>query len=243
MTEQQRSLRQRILLAYETLAGEYHARIDEKPHNAYYDRPNTLRLLPDVSGMHVLDAACGPGKYAEILHERGATVTGFDLSPKMVEFARQRNGNRGTFYVQDLAEPFRHCDDAAYDLVLCALALHYVPEWGPTIREFHRVLKPGGTLVISVEHPFYEYTYFKSERYFHVEAVRATWSGFGEPVEVDSYRRPLQDCLQPLLHNGFYLDELLEPRPVPEFEERDPKHFRELNAFPAFMCLRAVKRG
>ena len=236
-------VRDRIRATYDSLAEAYDRLIDHKPHNAYYDRPNTLALLPEVKGKRVLDAACGPGKYAEILLDRGATVTGFDLSPEMVSRARLRNPESGEFYVQDLAEPFDRCADASFDIVLCALALHYLPDWTPAVREFSRVLVPGGTLVISVEHPFFEYGYFKSENYFAVEPVQATWKGFGAPHVVDSYRRSLQDCLQPLLENGFYLDALVEPRPVPEMEERDPEHFAELNAFPAFMCLRGVKRG
>ena len=53
------------------LADDYARLIDTKPHNAYYERPATLALLPDVNGMHVLDAGCGPGIYAEELLKRG----------------------------------------------------------------------------------------------------------------------------------------------------------------------------
>jgi 2-polyprenyl-3-methyl-5-hydroxy-6-metoxy-1,4-benzoquinol methylase len=57
--------------AYETLAEAYASVIDTKPHNAYYERPATLSLLPEVRGKRVLDAACGPGVYAEWLLSRG----------------------------------------------------------------------------------------------------------------------------------------------------------------------------
>ncbi|MFY7861479.1 MAG: class I SAM-dependent methyltransferase, partial [Chitinophagales bacterium] len=75
---------EKIVSAYEIIAEKYNELIDNKPHNAYYDRPNMLQLLPDVHGKSILDAGCGPGKYAEILFEKGALVTGFDASPKMV---------------------------------------------------------------------------------------------------------------------------------------------------------------
>ncbi|NJB86823.1 SAM-dependent methyltransferase [Lewinella marina] len=231
----------KIRQTYDQLAADFDAHIDDKPHNAYYDRPNTLSLLPEVEGKHVLDAGCGPGKYAEILLERGARVTGCDLSPRMVELARRRNPNGGTFFVHDLANPLEMLGEASCDVVLCALALHYLRDWGPTIREFHRVLRPGGCLVLSLEHPFFDYGYYNSGAYFDTEEVTATWTGFGTPVEMPGYRRPLQACITPLTENGFYLDRLLEPRPVPEFEQHDPKHFRELNAFPAFMMLRGVR--
>ena len=60
-------IKEKIIKAYEDLADEYNAKIDYKPHNAYYDRPNTLKLIGEVKDKSILDAACGPGKYAEIL--------------------------------------------------------------------------------------------------------------------------------------------------------------------------------
>lgn len=235
-------IEEKIISAYEEMAESYNNQIDHKPHNAYYDRPNTLGLMNDVSGKKILDAACGPGKYAEILLAQGATVTGFDISPRMVELAKQRNKQQGHFFVHNLASPLHMLEDESFDMVLCALALHYVPDWNFTIQEFCRVLQPRGALVISIEHPFFEYNFFQSKQYFSIEAVKCTWQGFGKPVEVNSYRRPLADCITPLTNNGFYIDRLIEPKPTEAFEKLDAKHFKELNEFPAFMCIRAVRK-
>lgn len=233
-------IKEKIISAYEQLAERYNELIEHKPHNAYYDRPNTLQLIPEAEGKSILDAACGPGKYAEILLSRGARVTGFDISPKMVQLAQARNQGKGHFFVHDLSTPFEMLEDASFDFVLCALALHYVQDWTLTMQEFYRVLKPGGYLVISIEHPFFEYNYFNSKKYFEVEHVKCTWKGFGKPVEVNSFRRPLSECLAPITNNGFYIDKLVEPKPTKEFEALDPRHFKELNNFPGFMCIRAV---
>jgi SAM-dependent methyltransferase len=236
-------IKEKIISAYEEMAEKFNELIEHKPHNAYYDRPNTLGLIPETHGKQILDAACGPGKYAEILMSKGAIVTGFDLSPKMIELAIERNKNQGVFFVHDLSMPFEMLETASFDIVLCALALHYVQDWTLTIKEFHRVLKPNGILVISIEHPFFEFNYFKSSHYFEVEHVNCIWKGFGKPIEVNSFRRPLSECLSPLTNNGFYIDKLVEPKPTKEFEHLDPKHFKELNEFPAFMCIRAVKKS
>jgi len=195
--------KEKILETYEDLVDSYNALIDHKPHNGYYDRPNTLKLIPKVNGVHILDAACGPGKYAEILLNQGAKVTGFDISPKMVFHAKKRNNDLGTFFVHDMSNPLIMLEDASFDTVVCALSMHYLEDWNKTMQEFCRVLKPNGYLVISIEHPFFEYLYFKSETYFEVEAVNATWSAFGKPVQVHSYRRSLNDCIQPITNNGF----------------------------------------
>ncbi len=197
--------------------------------------------MTEVDGKKILDAACGPGKYAEILLAGGAEVIGMDISEQMIHHAKERNGDQGTFFVHDLESPFIMLEDHYFDTIVCALAMHYIEDWKQTLQEFYRVLKPNGTLVISIEHPFFEYTYFKSKTYFDVEPVKCTWNGFGRPIEIHSYRRSLQDCINPLVINGFRIDTLLEPKPVAEFEKLDPKHFKELNEFPAFMCIRAIK--
>ena len=235
-------IKKKILDAYEEMAESYNAKIDYKPHNAYYDRPNTLKLLPDVNGKSVLDAACGPGKYAEILISQGADITGFDLSPKMVEYAKERNRGLGDFFVHDLSKPLEMFEDGSFDIVLCALAMHYLEDWTSAMKEFCRVLKPKGYLVLSIEHPFFEFNYFNSTKYFEIEPVKCTWKGFGKPIEVNSYRRPLNECLIPITENGFFIDKLVEPKPVEEFKKFDPRHYKELNEFPSFMCIRAVKR-
>lgn len=235
-------LKNKIVKAYNTLAEDYNRMIDHKPHNAYYDRPNTLSLFKDIQNRSVLDAACGPGKYAEVLLSKGARVTGFDLSPEMVRLAKKRNAGQGTFFVHDMADPLSSLADASFDYVLCALALHYLEDWDPTIKEFHRVLKTNGQLIISIEHPFFEYTYFKSKAYFKTEAVSCVWNGFGQPIEMHSYRRSLHNCITSFTQNGFYIDQLVEPKPLPVFEQLDPRHYKELNDFPAFLCMSGVKK-
>ena len=234
--------KEKIVAAYEELADSYNALIDYKPHNAYYDRPNTLKLIPETEGKHILDAACGPGKYAEVLMEMGAIITGFDISPKMIAHAKERNKGAGDFFVHDMTNPLDMLENSSFDTVVCALAMHYLEDWNPAIQEFHRVLKPNGALVLSVEHPFFEYHYFKSKKYFEVEPVNATWGGFGKRIKMHSYRRSLNECIQPITNNGFYIDQLVEPKPVPEFEKLDPRHFKELNEFPGFMHIRAIKK-
>jgi SAM-dependent methyltransferase len=230
------------LEAYEILAEAYAAVIDTKPHNAYYERPATLSLLPEVSGKRVLDAACGPGVYTEWLLARGAKVVSVDASPKMVELARQRLGEGADVRQADLSKPLTFLNDESFDIVLSPLTMEYIEDWHSTFGEFYRVLRPTGYFVLSVTHPFSDYTYFKSNNYFETELVGSVWKGFN-PVRVrmPSYRRSLEATINPLLETGFRLERILEPRPTREFKEADPKHYKELSEQPGFLCLRARK--
>jgi SAM-dependent methyltransferase len=114
------------LEAFEALAEPFAARADTKPHNAYYERPATLSLLPDVGGKRVLDAGCGPGFYTEWLLAHGAEVVALDISPRMVGFARRRVGERATIFQADLEQALDFLQDGSFDLVVSALTLDYI---------------------------------------------------------------------------------------------------------------------
>jgi ubiquinone/menaquinone biosynthesis C-methylase UbiE len=227
--------------AYEQLADPYAARVDTKAHNAYYELPAMLELLPDVRGQQALDAACGPGRYSEWLTAHGADVTSFDVSPRMLTNARQRLGSDARLIQHDLNQPLTFLDDASMDLVVCALALDYVRDWPAVLNEFSRALRQRGALVFSIEHPISDYSLWRARDYFRVERVEYTWRGFGEPVVVPSFRRPLMDVFNALSGAGFCVDRVLEPRPQEEFQEQDPEEYQLLMKRPGFLCLRAWK--
>ena len=228
--------------AYNDLAEAYAALVDTKPHNAYYERPAMLSLLPEVNGKHILDVGCGPGAYAEWLVAHGAQVVAFDANKKMVRLARQRLGDKAEVFLANLESPLDFLNDASFDVIVAPLVMDYVKDWDPPFREFHRVLKVGGCLVFSMEHPYGKfYIHRETGNYFNVELVEYTWRGFGKPVVVPSYRRPLNGVINPLLKAGFTLDQVLEPLPTQEFRLVDPDDYEELIRDPGFMCIRAIK--
>ena len=115
------------------------------------EEPVVHAILAELPAGDALDAACGTGRHAAHLATLGHRVIGVDGTDAMLAVARQklpdvdlRNGR-----LEDLP-----VDDACVDLVTCALALTHVPDLEPVMREFARVLRPGGTAVLSDMHPF-----------------------------------------------------------------------------------------
>jgi SAM-dependent methyltransferase len=229
------------LAAYEALAESYAARIDTKAHNAYYERPATLSLLPDVKGRRVLDAGCGPGVYTRLLADREAEVTALDVSPRMVELARKRVGTRATIRQADIEQGLGFLQDASFDIVLSSLVLDYIEDLGSVFKEYYRVLVPGGAFIFSCGHPFANFLTYKTEDYFRTDKVEWEWKGFGTPVTVPSYRRPLNAVLNPLIEAGFILDRILEPQPTEQFRQKEPEDYEKLMKQPGFICVRARK--
>ena len=228
--------------AYESLAESYAAVVDTKPHNAYYERPATLSLLPDVKNKRVLDAGCGPGVYSEWLVERGAEVVAVDASPKMVELTRQRLGSAVDVRQADLSKPLAFLKNSSFDIVLSPLVLEYVEDWSVPFAEFYRILRPAGHFVFSVTHPLFDYVYYKSNNYYETELVGVDWKGFENVrVHMPSFRRSLGVMLNPLFEAGFRLEKIIEPKPTEEFKAADPKHYEELSQQPCFICFRAAK--
>ena len=139
--------------AYEALAGRYSELAPEKAENGYIEHPAMRAQLGDVRGKSVLDAGCGPGILAAWLVEQGADVTAFDISPTMIGLAQQRLQGRAPAFIADLAAPLPSLHDGTFDIVASSLALGYVRDWSVPLGEFRRVLRSGGRLVFSVQHP------------------------------------------------------------------------------------------
>lgn len=117
-------------------------------------------LLRTIACTEVLDAATGTGRYALYFAQQGKRVTAVDASPGMLAEAKakaQREQLVITFQQEDMTHlPF---EDGSFDLVMCALALSHHPNLLEPCRELVRVLRRGGSLIISDLHPWFQARY------------------------------------------------------------------------------------
>ncbi len=222
---------------YETFAEEFSDQAERGLYNAYYDRPACLELLGDVAGRRVLDAACGPGLYAEELARRGAHVAGFDQSPSMVQLSRKRVPG-ADFRVDDAADPLTWIGSDSVDAVLFALALEYVDDRVAALGEMHRVLRPWGVLVLSRPHPTADWLRHGGS-YFDVRVIEETWS---KGWRLRYWLAPLEQTCEELHQAGFLLERLWEPRPVAAAKAVWQDEYERLHREPGFLALRALAR-
>ncbi len=138
-----------------------------------------LPLLPSLAGKTVVDLACGSGRYGQLALARGAAyVIGVDDSPAMIA-AGLRAGVRLRFLEASMAQvPLQR---AIADVVVCALAVGHVPDIKPVICEISRLLRPGGTALVSDFHP----------KLFAVGAKRTFTGDDGTTYAVEHYAHPL----------------------------------------------------
>lgn len=225
---------------FDHFAEEYERHASDGAYNALYDRPAVLELLGDVRGQRVLDAGCGPGLYAEELIARGAEVVGFDQSPEMVRLGRKRVGDGFDVRVHDLESPLDWLDDRSFDAALLALVIHHVDDRTGALRELHRVLRPGGRLVVSTHHPTSDWLRLGGS-YFSVEPIEEDWHEGRWHVRY--WRAPLQRTCEEFADAGFLIERLVEPLPQPEMADRFPEDHAKLSREPGFIAFRLLKPG
>ncbi|MFF9126506.1 class I SAM-dependent methyltransferase [Streptomyces sp. NPDC014889] len=220
---------------YDSFAEAYSAENENNLVNAYYERPAVLALAGDVAGRRILDAGCGSGPLSAALRDRGALVTGIDASAGMLELARRRLGDDVNLHVVDLRDPLPF-DDGAFDDVVASLVLHYLEDWGPTLAELRRVLRPGGRLIASVDHPFVAYT-FQDPRpdYFATTSYAFDWTFNGQSVPMRLWRKPLHVMNHAFADAGFRLSVISEPQPDPAARDLFPDGFHDLSTKPCFL--------
>jgi SAM-dependent methyltransferase len=140
--------------AYDRLAPVWSETTDDGPYNGLLERPALRSMIPrPLQGVTVLDAGCGAGAQCEWLISEGADPIGIDLSPAMVQAAKIRCGGKGRFFVADLAEPLGLASGSVQG-VTSSLVLHYIRDWQIPLRSFAQALRPGGWVVLSLDHPF-----------------------------------------------------------------------------------------
>jgi SAM-dependent methyltransferase len=227
--------------SYEEMAKYYENFVDTKPWNAYYERPATLSLLPDIKNLKIMDLGCAGGWYTKYLLDNGADVIATDVNKNMVEITKKRTQNNCPVIQADINNGFDFIKDCSLDIVLASLVIHYIKNIGNAFNEINRILKLNGEIIISTHHPLIEFTNFKRENYMAVELLEDEWNMGDERIKVQFYRRPLSKLLQPLIDSGFYIENIFEPEPTKEFKDKLPEAYKRLLKRPEFLFIKGKK--
>lgn len=191
----------RTRAAYDTVATDYAAVVADAFDANPWERAVLDAYAGEVvaaGGGPVLDAGCGPGRLIGHLRDRGLDVSGVDLSPAMVALARAAHPDRpvtvGTLHALDLA------DGALAGVVAWYSVIHTAPADQPAIyREFARVLRPGGRLVVAFQ--------------VGAECTHLTHA-YGHDIDLDAHRLDPDLVAAQLGAAGFTLTARIERQPI-----------------------------
>jgi SAM-dependent methyltransferase len=202
------------------------------------DAPMTAR----VSGRgfnRALDVGCGEGRFCRIMQGQAIDTVGIDPTVALIERARGLDpaGDYRVAHAETIDLP-----DHSFDLAVCYLSLIDIDALQSAIAQIHRVLRPGGVLLIANLQSFNTAAgpdgwtadsdgiqRFSIDHYLDERVQWVAWAG----IRVQNWHRPLGTYMQALLGAGFKLRHFAEPEPV----GGDPDKAERYRRAPYFLLM------
>ncbi|MDX1435752.1 MAG: class I SAM-dependent methyltransferase [Anaerolineales bacterium] len=189
--------------SYDPVAEEYANQFFDELQHKPFDRRLLDRLVAGTLGLGpVCDLGCGPGHIARYLKDHGAEALGVDISQKMVEAARRLNPDI-PFHAADMRKlPVK---DGSWGGIAAFYSIIHVPKPQAVgvLREMHRVLIPGGFLLVA----------------FHIgDEVIHLDEWWDKSVSLDFYFYGLEEMQTYVREAGFSPEESLEREPYIDVE-------------------------
>ena len=241
------------------------ATLSRAGYDEYRDRLNTpafLAMLPEVRGYVGLDVGCGEGHNTRHMAIRGARMTAIDVSRTFLRHAvaSEQIGGLGIAYINASAAHIPYAD-RAFDFVTAFMSLMDMPDLERVLAEIHRVIKPGGFLQVSIEHPCFATPHRRNLRgtdgrtyalevgdYFRrLEGNVTEWTFSAAPPQVKAnvrhfriprFTRPLGAWINMFIDAGFAIERIEEPRPDDDAVRAYPR-LQDAQVVAYFLHVRA----
>jgi 2-polyprenyl-3-methyl-5-hydroxy-6-metoxy-1,4-benzoquinol methylase len=161
---------------YESFASEFDSKMN------MYDTNKRIEIIyndflgnEDLKNKKVLDAGCGTGWFSKAAAERGAAVTSMDLGENLLaEVAKKCKSERVVGSILEIPFP-----ENTFDFVVTSEVIEHTPDPYKALHEIYRVLKPGGTMVLSTPNKFWYWSLWIAEK-LNLRPYQGleNWSGF-----------------------------------------------------------------
>lgn len=216
--------------------------------NEVIEQPIIDQLIGDVKDKRVLDLGCGDGKYGVQLLKRGAKLyDGIEGSHRMANLAKENLKAYNSRVEENDIEKVEF-KEAAYDIVISRLVLHYVEDIGSLLKKIRLSLKEEGEFIFSVEHPIITSCY----EAYHQEVKRGSWIvddyfKSGERVntwlgkDVVKHHKTLEQYWQIIKEANFDVVEIRESKPEESHFKSKEEYQRRLR-IPLFLMFKIKRR-
>ena len=187
--------------------------------------PVLWQFAGKVNGLEILDVGCGTGYLSRKLKQKGAIVTGIDLSENMIYIARSKSSD--IEYIVDSCSELNSLVDETFDMIIANYVLMDTPELETTLVSFNRVLKRNGVVIVIFSHPCFpqgqsfcvtednEIKYIWKNSYFErKKCIDPPWGHFKS--DFIWFHRPLSDYWKAFKSSSFKVVEFEEPKVTPE---------------------------
>jgi ubiquinone/menaquinone biosynthesis C-methylase UbiE len=248
-----------VAASWDTKAELWDSKYDQEgDSNRKYQSDEVLfDLLGDVAGLRVLDAGCGQGYLCRILARRGASVVGVENSRRFHEISLgyQAEEPLDIVYHRGSISDMPYLEDASFDAIVSNYVLMDTRDCQGAVREFARVLRPGGVAVVLFSHPCFhtpgsgwlreppdslrreDRVRWMVDQYFHRGMQQIPWHPFDTPFM--HFHRPLSDYYGAFQAAGLRVTDLKEPSVTARGErELAPHNVRHLKRIPYSVAFR-----
>lgn len=236
-------------------------------YDVYRNKLNTpafLQILPEVEGLKGLDIGCGEGYNTRQLARLGAKMHAIDISEIFIRYAQAREMEEPCGIDYQVASavqlPF---GDETFDFATGFMSFMDIPETEKVLTEAYRVLTPGGFLQFSITHPCFDTPHRKNLRdeqgtTYAIEVGKYFYNQQGDieewifssapteirkklpPFKVPRFTRTLSQWINALIHTGFRIELMAEPRPDDQLVELEPS-LQDAQIVAYFLHIRCRK--
>lgn len=212
------------------------------------------QILPLI-GMHLpargtlLDVGCGEGQVSRLAVKHGLSAVGVDQARAQLATATVRGGGPAYAQADALALPVA---DGSVDAAVACLVLEHIPDLDGALAEVGRVLRPGGTFLMLINHPLLQtpgsgwvddQVLDPPEQYWRVGPYLVetdTVEQVERGIHIRFWHRPLSRYLNSARAAGMVLDHMEEPAPPPGFLDL-AEEYTDSAAIPRLMFLRFTR--
>lgn len=211
------------------------------------ERPVFLDLVGSVAGLRILDLGCGAATFGRAALDQGCqSYVGVEGSHNMFLAAQQTLAGSAGTVIHTTIEAWNY-PEAAFDLVVSRLVLHYVADFAAVCANVSQALTAHGRFIFSVEHPVltccarnWQTSTSRQDwvvnNYFRSGPRKTAWLG----GEVLRYHRTIEEYFGILQQTDFVVECLRESGPRQEWLS-DQAHYEQYKRVPLFLFFAARK--
>lgn len=200
-----------------------------------------LKPLKGEKNLKILDAGCGEGYLSRLLAERGHKVWAIDFCPKLIEATKELE-KKNPLGIKYFLGDFRKTNfpSSFFDAIISHQTINEIENPERAFKEFARILKKRGKLILLFLHPCFE---VDSKEYFRKIKIKKPYylvSGIKSPSPYFYLHLPLSEWIKILVTSGFSIKNIEEPHPSARLFKGD-KWWIENFQKPLFILIEAIK--
>lgn len=201
-----------------------------------------LKPLKGEKNLRILDAGCGEGYLSRLLAKMGNKVWAIDFCPKLIE-AAEKLERKELLGIKYFRGDFRKTNfsSAFFDAIISHQTINEIENPGKAFKEFSRILKKKGRLILLFLHPCFE---TDPKKYFQKAKIKKSYflvSGIKSPSPYFYLHLPLFEWVKLLAETGFLIKKIGEPHPPLKLLIKN-KWWRENFKKPLFILIEAIKQ-